>query len=200
MFIPGIIALSASKYARMKWRSVFFIIVLWCWAFVWSHACLCFAHKHPQRTAWSFYSLSELSPSSLRWRVQRRWTRRCRSPCWWRSSLPHCCSREQKRKRRWCSSACGGRWRAASAGTPAGRGRATRTRTRCPDVPERRQPQTWRQTLGTNGGKSRPSEWFPSHSDPPERPSLTSWLTWEEGETKEKHLLQYEQKSTKRQL
>lgn len=121
-------------------------------------------------------------PPPLRWRVRRWWTSemRCyRFPCWWRSSVRRCCcSRVRRRRRRWCSLACGGRWWAASAGTPAGRGRAKRKHKRSPVVPVTRRPLTWKQRSGRNGGRSHCLfEGFQCHCGPLRgRPFLTCWL------------------------
>lgn len=133
-----------------------------------------------------------LRPITLRGTVRRLWisgTRCYRSPCWWRSSLPRCCSRGRTRKTRWCSSACAGRWWGASAGTPAGWGRATHKRTHCRDVLAMRRLPTWMQTLGRNGGKFHcPLERLQCHCGPPPgHPSLTSWLKfWPSGREKKK--------------
>lgn len=142
--------------------------------------CACLPCKHMDIYCTSM-CLYVLHPISLRWTMRKWWTSetRCyRFPCWWRSSLPHCCSRGQMRRRRWCFSACGGRWWAASGGIPAGRERATRKHKRCPDVLLTRQPQMWKQRLGRNGGRSHCLlERFQSHYGPPTgRPFLTSWL------------------------
>lgn len=154
------------------------------------HACLCLHGHAPMRAHVHMSVLYVLPPTSLRWRVQRWWTSEMRcyiSPCWWRSFLPRCCSRGQRKKRRWCSWACVGKWRAASEGTPAGRERAIHKHKHSLDAPEMRRPQMWRQRSGRNGGKSHCLlTRFRSHFGPStERQSQTSWLLFRHGITRE---------------